>query len=147
MHETSSSQLDLNRLYTYADYLTWHFDEAVELIKGRIFKISPAPRSAHQFISMDLSILMVSKLKEQPCRLAAAPFDVRFPTKQKNHDYIITVCQPDLCAICDRSKIDQHGCLRAPDLIAEIISPSTAEKDLKKKLVCMKSPGSKNIGS
>jgi hypothetical protein len=44
---TSLSQLDLSKTYTYADYLTWQFDELVELIKGRIWKKSPARRAAH----------------------------------------------------------------------------------------------------
>lgn len=30
--------------YTYADYLTWSMDKMVELIKGRVYKMSPAPK-------------------------------------------------------------------------------------------------------
>jgi hypothetical protein len=48
---TDISQLDQNKQYTYADYLTWHFEERVELIKGWIYKMSPAPKRVHQEIS------------------------------------------------------------------------------------------------
>lgn len=51
---TDISQLDLNKTYTYADYLTWQFDEVVELIRGKVFRIYPAPRTSHQWISGEL---------------------------------------------------------------------------------------------
>ena len=40
---TSLSQLDPNGYYTYADYLSWKFAEMVELIRGRVVRMSPAP--------------------------------------------------------------------------------------------------------
>lgn len=55
-HEiTSLSQLDLNGSYGYADYLTWKIKERIELIKGKIMEISPAPTRFHQRISMKLT--------------------------------------------------------------------------------------------
>ena len=47
---TDISQLDFKKQYTYADYLTWRFEERVELIKGWLHKMSPAPRRIHQKI-------------------------------------------------------------------------------------------------
>lgn len=47
-------ELDLNKTYTYADYLTWTFEETVELIKGKIFKMCPAPNTYHQETSSNL---------------------------------------------------------------------------------------------
>jgi len=52
---TKLKQLDLSGYYTYTDYLTWQFKERVELIKGMIFKISPAPNLKHRRISIKLS--------------------------------------------------------------------------------------------
>ena len=49
---TKLSQLDLNADYNYADYLTWQFDEMVELIKGKIQLMSPAPNVKHQRLSI-----------------------------------------------------------------------------------------------
>ncbi len=69
--------------YTYADYLQWKFEERVELIKGRIFKISPAPNSKHQQVSIKLSSRLFTFLESKNCQVYAAPFDVRLPVKNK----------------------------------------------------------------
>jgi len=127
------SDLDLNGRYTYADYLSWKFEEMVELIKGRIFKMSPAPNSFHQSISMNLSGIIKSKLKGSQCKPFAAPTDVRLITKSSNDEDIITVVQPDIFVVCDPSKIDERGCLGSPDFIIEILSPSTSARDLNEK--------------
>jgi Uma2 family endonuclease len=66
--------------------------------------------------------------KRKSCDVFAAPFDVRLPIKSaKKHT---TVVQPDLCIICDESKLDKRGCDGAPDLIVEIISPNNSKHDL-----------------
>lgn len=126
------NDLDLNKSYTYADYITWQFTEMVELIKGKIFNMSPAPKRVHQdvssFIHRDISIF----LKKKPCKVYAAPFDVRF-VKESDNGVITTVTQPDICVICDQSKLDEAGCLGAPDFIIEILSPSTKSKDIHEK--------------
>ncbi|MCB0846870.1 MAG: Uma2 family endonuclease, partial [Bacteroidetes bacterium] len=76
---TDINELDLDKRYTYADYLTWQFDEMVELIRGKIFKMSPAPSRYHQEISMNLSIQIGGHLIGQTCKAFHAPFDVRLP--------------------------------------------------------------------
>lgn len=125
---TDISLLDTNKLYTYANYLTWHFKERVELIKGRIYKMSPAPAVRHQILLGNLHLQYGPFFKEKTCKVFMAPFDVRFPTN-KNDKNPITVVQPDICIICDLSKLDEQGCNGAPDLIIEILSPSTSVKD------------------
>jgi len=62
-----------------------------------------------------------------------APFDVRLPRKSKNDKDITTVLQPDLCVICDPSKLDVRGCIGAPDIVVEVLSPSNNKKELKNK--------------
>ncbi len=128
------NELDLNGTYTYADYLTWRFDQSVELIKGKIFKMSPAPSSKHQRVSGKLYLDIGNFLRNNPCELYSAPFDVRLLDKNKssiaNKD-VYTVVQPDLCVICDRSKIDEKGCVGAPDLIIEILSPGNSKKEMR----------------
>lgn len=131
---TSLSQLDLNKRYTYADYLTWQFDELVELIKGRVFRMSPAPQSAHQTISFNIGGLIHQLVRGKTCRGFAAPFDVRLTTASPNGEaQITTVVQPDLCVVCDPTKIDRKGCLGAPDWIIEILSPGNPSHDTKNK--------------
>lgn len=131
---TSLSQLDLSKSYTYADYLTWQLDDFVELIKGKVRRMSPAPQSTHQTISFNLSGTISVALRGIGCRGFAAPFDVRLSQTTPNGDAAITtVVQPDLCVIYDLSKIDRRGCLGAPDWIIEIISPDNPTHDLRTK--------------
>ena len=128
---TDLSQLDPKKKYTYQDYLTWDLKERVELIAGKIFRMTPAPSADHQSISSQLHGLLWSYLKDKPCKIFSAPLDVRFFTIDKEGNQIIEdTVQPDLVVICDMNKIDRRGCIGAPDLIVEILSPSTSEKDL-----------------
>lgn len=71
------NELDLSKQYTYADYLTWRFDERVELIKGWIYKMSPAPRRIHQKVVITLSSIFWKFFKEQRCEVYQSHFDVR----------------------------------------------------------------------
>jgi len=132
---TSLDQLDPNQRYTYADYLTWQFEEHVELIRGKVFKMSPAPNTAHQRISHNLALELGSYFHKHTCQVFAAPFDVRLPLPpgQQTPDNLNTVVQPDLSVICDPAKLDAQGCQGPPDWIIEILSPATSSKDLNEK--------------
>ena len=79
---TDINELDLDKTYSYADYLTWQFQDKLELIKGKIFKMSPAPSTNHQRISMELAGILYSFFKPHQCNLFAAPFDVRLIDKK-----------------------------------------------------------------
>lgn len=129
---TDFNQLDLSKSYTYSDYLTWQFEEMVEIIKGQVFKLFPAPKPIHQQTSSRLQFLITKFLWKQKCQIFNAPFDVRF-VKSIDEQEITTVTQPDLCVICDPAKIDKSGCLGAPDFIIEILSQSTKSKDIHQK--------------
>ena len=119
--------------YTYADYLKWKFEERLELFRGKIFKLS-APNTKHQDISGNIFVPISLFLKKKPCKVFAAPFDVRLPVKnKKKDDEVTTVVQPDLCIICDESKIDSRGCCGAPDLVIEILSPGNSKKEIRLK--------------
>jgi len=121
-------------VYSYADYLTWQMDEMVELIKGKVFKsAAAAPRLNHQKISGKLFYHLYGFLKDKPCSVFSAPFDVRLPVKSKRNEHIHTVVQPDICVVCDKSKLDEFGCIGAPDLIVEILSPGSNKKELQNK--------------
>jgi len=130
---TDLSQLDLSKQYTYADYLNWCFKERVELIKGWIYKMSPAPKRIHQKVEGVLFHRMYSFAERQNCEVYSAPFDVRLQKTTGDDRAINTVVQPDICVICDVSKLDDAGCLGAPDWIVEILSDSTAKKDYNEK--------------
>jgi Uma2 family endonuclease len=127
------SDLDLTKTYTYADYLKWTFDERLELIKGKIFKMSPAPNPLHQRLSFKLSLRVGNYLEGKSCEAFYAPFDVRIPRQHGNDKEVITVLQPDFCVICDPSKVDGKGCLGAPDIVVEVLSPGNNKTELKNK--------------
>ena len=67
--------------FTYADYLTWNFKERIELIRGQIFKMSPAPTLSHQRISINLLKVFARFLENKPCQIYHAPVDVKLKGK------------------------------------------------------------------
>ena len=129
---TDINQLDPSRHYTYADYLTWQFNELVELIRGKVVRMSPAPNTSHQACAGNLHGVIWNFLKKKECQVFIAPFDVRLPlpADQPSDEQVDTIVQPDLCVICDLAKLDAKGCQGPPDWIIEILSESTAHKDL-----------------
>ncbi len=137
------SDLDLSATYSYAHYLKWTFDERMELIKGKVFTMSPGPARMHQKISREISFVLHSFLKNKKCEVYTAPFDVRFPKKSLADEDIFTVVQPDLCVICDKHKLDERGCIGAPDIVVEILSPGNNKKELKNKFEVYEESGVK----
>jgi len=120
--------------FTYKDYSSWSDDGRWELIDGVAYDMSPAPSRKHQKISRILSSKIDGFLKGKDCELYTAPFDVFFPDYiDQDTDDIATVVQPDLLVICNQNKLIDKGCYGAPDLIIEILSPSTSKKDLNEK--------------
>ena len=139
---TNINQLDLNGRYSYADYLKWQFDDFVEIIKGKVYKMSPAPTRFHQDISREIERPIANYFYKKKCKVYDAPFDVRFPVNgNSDNETLFTVVQPDICVICDPKKLDDKGCVGAPDWIVEIISPSTAKKDMNEKYDLYESSG------
>ena len=135
--------LDLNKCYTYADYLTWMDEVRRELIEGFV-KLLPAPRSVHVVVSSNIAWHLDSVVRKNKgkCKVLHAPFDVRLPKNGETaNDKIYTVVQPDICVICDLSKIDEEGCCGAPDLIVEVLSPLTAKRDLNDKFFLYEEAG------
>lgn len=131
---TSLAQLDPNGTYSYADYLTWQFTELVELWQGKIMRRMSAPTDQHQAVVGELYLTFGNYLRRQTCQVRVAPYDVRLPQRGTTADQAIyTVVQPDVCVICDPTKIERRGCLGAPDLVIEVTSPSTAARDWKDK--------------
>ncbi|GAB2991653.1 Uma2 family endonuclease [Cyclobacterium sediminis] len=130
--------------YSYADYLSWQLDEMVELIRGKVFRqAAAAPRRIHQELTVALVTRIHGFLKGGSCKVYTAPFDVRLPISSKDLDKIDTVVQPDLCVVCDPEKLDELGCVGAPDLIIEILSPGNNKKELQLKYEVYEASGVK----
>ena len=117
--------------YSYSDYMKWQFQERVEIIMGKIFPMS-APTTLHQHIIGELFFNMYSFFKYTSCNVILSPIDVRLPVGKQGNTFK-TVVQPDLCVICDKSKIVTQGIIGAPDLVIEILSPSNRQIEMHEK--------------
>lgn len=125
---TDFKDLDLSKQYTYADYLSWRFSERVELLKGWVKKMSPAPSRRHQKIVNAMNVSLYQFMENRTCEVYTAPFDVLLSRQGAD-----TVVQPGVCVICDPAKLTEQGCTGAPDLIVEVLSPGNSSREKKDK--------------
>lgn len=119
--------------WTYADYSRWPEDERWELIEGQAWSMSPAPLLRHQRIARKLFTRLANLLEGKTCEVFIAPFDILLPSGDEDDEDVETVVQPDIAVYCDRSRLTERGGRGAPDLVIEILSPSTAKRDLNDK--------------
>jgi Uma2 family endonuclease len=129
--------------FCYRDYLLWPEGERWELIEGLAYNLTPSPSRRHQEVSVALASQFFNYLKSGECKVYAAPFDVRLADSEERDEEIKTVVQPDIVIVCDLSKLDEKGCRGAPDLVVEIVSPTTAALDYKDKLLLYEKHGVK----
>ena len=115
--------------YTFADCLAWGESENIEIINGEAVMMAP-PTRIHQEILMELSRQLANFLEGKKCKVYPAPFAVRlFEKDGDTPENVDTMVEPDISVVCDSSKLDDAGCKGAPDLIMEILSPSTMRHD------------------
>ena len=115
--------------YTFADCLTWGESERIEIINGEAVMMAP-PTRIHQEISGELFRQLANFLEGKKCKVYAAPFAVRlFEKDGDTPEDVDTMVEPDISVVCDHDKLDKHGCKGAPDLVVEILSPSTQRHD------------------
>lgn len=115
-------------LFSYGDYATWPEDERWELVDGVAMAMA-APSAAHQRVLLKLSRSLADFLDDKPCEVFLAPFDVLIPDGDEADDDIDTVVQPDIMVFCDERKVLDKYARGAPELVVEILSPSTSKWD------------------
>lgn len=144
---------DASPRFTYGDYVQWDDDERWELIDGRPHAMAApslphqrlvgsiyrqldvqlegeaAPSLPHQRLVSELGAQLVAQLRGATCEALVSPVDVRLPIANEPDEAIVDVVQPDVLVVCDPSKLDDRGCRGAPDLVIEVLSPSTTEHD------------------
>jgi Uma2 family endonuclease len=130
---STASEPDASGSYTVEDYLKWTYEGLFELIKGQVFKMSPSPSTRHQEISMNLTRKFLNYFDRNACKLYAAPLDVYLMQEGEELKRGKNVVQPDLVVVCNEKKLTDYGCVGAPDLVVEIISPHTSNRDLRLK--------------
>lgn len=115
--------------YTFADVLTWEENDRIELIDGEAYMMAP-PSRIHQKISGEIFRQLANYLEGKKCEVYPAPFGVRlFEKGGDSPDDVDTLVEPDISVVCDKNKLDKHGCKGAPDMVIEILSPSTLRHD------------------
>ena len=120
---------EASKKYTYEYYLDNDDDVRFELIDGVAYMMaSPSPN--HQIIAGEIYRQMWTFLKGKSCRVFMAPCSV-FLSYAKGKE---TVVEPDLFVLCDMSKMNDKGCVGGPDMVLEVLSPSTSKKDRTLKL-------------
>ncbi len=124
------NEIDFTASYSYADYMRFEFEERLEIIKGYIFEMSPAPSRLHQKLSGRIYVPIYNALNGHKCEVYSAPFDVRLAKKTQEDKEVFTVVQPDIVVVCDQTKLDKRGCIGAPDIVVEILSPGNNKKEL-----------------
>lgn len=117
-----------NKKYTYADYLTWSEEERWEIINGVPY-LQAAPTWQHQAVLLELARQFANYLQDKSCRVFTAPFDLRIPEANEKDEETTNVVQPDIIIICDNSGLKKTGYYGVPELIIEVVSPSTGQKD------------------
>ena len=115
--------------YTIEDYYNWPEDERIELIDGVIYHVS-MPSIRHQLIVGEVDFVFKSfvKNKKGKCKIFGAGVDVRLDCDDK------TLVVPDIAITCEKDKLRERYLDGAPDLVVEVLSPSTRKKDMTLKL-------------
>ena len=120
--------------FSYEDYLTWDGNEKWELLYGIPYAMSPAPSRIHQEICGEMFFKIRTYLQGKSCNVYTAPFDVRLCKEDASENEIINVIQPDITVICNKDILDDRGAKGVPDLVVEVVSPSSTFLDYVKKL-------------
>ena len=116
--------LPQKQFYTAEDYWNLPDGERAELIDGRLYAMAP-PSRIHQELVSGFHYTLRTHISNSngSCRVYPAPFAVNLDADDKNW------VEPDISVICDPDKLTDRGCSGAPDLIVEVVSPSSRRQD------------------
>lgn len=124
------------RICTAEDY--WNIPDGLraELIDGQLYNMAP-PSRIHQKLIMELSSTIHDFILSNSgnCEVYPAPFSVNLNADEKIY------VEPDISVICDQNKLNDRGCVGAPDFIIEIVSPSSQRMDYITKLFKYRTAG------
>ena len=124
---------ETKKLFTYSDYASWPDDKRYEVIAGVAYSMAPGASDMHQSSSIQLAAEFAVYLRGKKCKAYHPPFDVILPEEGETFETASNVVQPDIFVVCDKEKRTNRGCYGAPDLIVEILSPSSVKRDIKDK--------------
>ena len=96
-----------------------------ELIGGKAVAMSPRPMYNHNHIAFNIAVLFSNYLRGKPCTVVPDGTDLYLTEEDR--------FVPDVMVVCDRDKIRRDGVHGAPDLVVEVLSPSTMRNDRMRK--------------
>ena len=124
---------NVDKIFTYSDYASWPDDKRYEIIAGAAHSMSPGASDMHQDVSVQLVTEFSVYLRGKKCKVYHPPFDVILPEEGETFETASNVVQPDVFIVCDKDKRTRKGCYGPPDLVVEILSPSSTKRDIKEK--------------
>lgn len=125
--------LEQKASYTYADIIDSDDEKRYELYGGTLIEMV-TPGTKHQRIVGNLLVPILNYLRDRDGKAAYTRLDVRlFEKEGEERRDAVTVVQPDILIVCDPEKLDEYGVKGAPDLVMEVLSPSTARYDKRQK--------------
>ena len=132
--------LQQEKIYTIEDIYALPDGQRAELIDGRIYNMAP-PARIHQKLITELVSALHQHIRDNngDCEVYPAPFAVFLNADDKNY------VEPDISVVCDKSKLIEKGCNGAPDLIMEVVSPSTQQMDYGIKLFKYRTAGGTGV--
>ncbi|MEA3456483.1 MAG: Uma2 family endonuclease [Campylobacterota bacterium] len=113
------SNIELLPKYTYSDYKNWEGDW--ELVEGVPISMAPAPMRVHQNIATEIIFALRNSFREDMCPDCYVSFENDWKISND------TILRPDIVFVCDDE--NKKYLTKAPKIIIEILSPSTAKKD------------------
>lgn len=121
--------MPLNRktYYTIDDWLAWDDDFRAEIIDGVLYMMAH-PIQKHQEIVMEVSRQISNYLVGKRCKVFPG-LGVNLSNLKKHNWKKDTIVVPDIVVVCDTSKLDGSVCNGAPDMVMEVLSPSTRKND------------------
>ena len=130
------------QFFTYADYKEWELAEGerYELIYGKAYAML-TPNLRHQDVLGSITTQFYNFLRGKPIKVILGPIVVRLFYAEDDSDD--TVVQPDMIVICDEKKRGPEGCRGAPDLVAEVLSPSNTAIEMERKFRLYRKAGVK----
>lgn len=120
--------------YVYKDYKNWPDKERWEIIDGVAYAMSPSPSLQHQRIVGAIYRDIANYLSGKTCEVFISPLDVLLSENNKDEDDIDVVVQPDIMVVCSRQKLTDKGIKGAPDLVVEVVLPTSGSRDKVEKL-------------
>ncbi len=129
VHEARSAYAAKKGPATIEDIYALPDGVRAELLDGKLYFMA-APTRTHQKIAGEMHLIIANYIREKggACEVYIPPFGVYLNGDDSSY------LEPDLTVVCDTDKLEEKGCVGAPDMVVEVLSPSSRQMDCLLKL-------------